>query len=196
MVRPIVTWLGSLASVLGLAKTLWPTETGVSYSQAVALTVLAVVFLFALCFDLWEHWKRRPHKYKSPEKINDYMFRWIYRGGRVVVFTRDMSWAQDRRIENLLLDKAKRNELSICLPQPIELTQKLSAAGAEIFTYENVEHIPLSRFTIINDGRMDASVAIGRQINGTHVIEEFAVGQHPVFAVAKDLTDIIRGLAK
>ena len=92
MVRPICTWLGSFASVIGFALTLWPAPNGLNSRQAAWLTALAALFLLALCFDLWEHWKKQPHRYNTPEKINDYMYRWITRGGRVVIFTRDMTW--------------------------------------------------------------------------------------------------------
>ena len=65
-------------------------------------------------------------------------------------------------MENLLKDKAARKELSICLPKHTQLTRKLKTSGADVFTYEEIGHVPSSRFTIINDGRMDAAVAIGR----------------------------------
>jgi hypothetical protein len=143
-----------------------------------------------------DHWKKQPRRYKTSEEINDYMYRWITRGRRVVIFTRDMTWAQESRTENLLADKAGRGELNICLPKHTELTRRLKTRGAKIFTYEQIGHVPSSRFTIINDGRMDAAVAVGRQIDGVQVIEEFAEGQHPVFAIAQDLAAIIRKLSQ
>jgi hypothetical protein len=196
MIRAICTWLGTLASVLGFAHALWPIQANLSLYQAGWLAVVSLVFLVAMFADLREHWRRRPRRYKTPYRINNYMYRWIRHGGRVVVFTRDMSWADETRMENLLVDKARRDELTICLPNHIELTRRLAGAGAKVFTYGDIDHIPASRFTIINDGRMDASVAIGRQIHGTHVIEEYANGEHPVFAVAQDLTAIIRKLSQ
>ena len=63
------------------------------------------------------------------------------------------------------------------------------------FNYQALNFIPSSRFTIINADRMDAHVAIGGQQDGKHVIEEYRAGQHPVFAVIHDLTEVIRRYA-
>jgi len=196
MLRAVCTWVSSFASVLGVALVLWPTPNGLNSRQAAWLTALACLFALGLYLDIDKHLKKQPRKYKTPEQINDYMYRWITRGGRVVIFTRDMTWAQERRMENLLEDKARRGELSISLPKHTELTRRLETRGANVFTYEKIGHVPSSRFTIINDGRMDAAVAIGRQIDGVQVIEEFAEGQHPAFAIAEDLTEIIRKLSQ
>ena len=110
--------------------------------------------------------------------------------GRVAVFTRDMSWAGDAKIAQLLDAKAKRSELVICLPTHIPLTRELEALGAEIYTYQGLGYAPKSRFTVVRFERGDARVAIGRQIGGVHTIETFSVGEHPVFALAEDLVEI------
>jgi hypothetical protein len=120
------------------------------------------------------------------------MFRWISQGGRVVVFTRDHTWAHESRIRELLSTKARRDELTICLPADTDLTRSLRSDGAEIIAYPQLGYTPGARFTIINDGRVaGAAVAIGRQIDGIQVIEEFPIGD-PVFAVAKDLVEVLR----
>lgn len=130
--------------------------------------------------------------YKTDAEINAYMFRWISKGGRVVVFTRDHSWAREPKIRDLLFTKARNNELAICLPTDTDLSRELRAEGAEIIAYPHLAYTPGARFTIINDGRIaDAAVAIGRQINGIQVIEEFPIGD-PVFAVTKDLVEVLR----
>lgn len=63
------------------------------------------------------------HAFKTTAEINDYMYNWISKGGRVVIFTRDMSWASDARIKDLLLRKAELEELSICVPKKIPLNR-------------------------------------------------------------------------
>lgn len=195
MLRIIGTWLGTIASVFGLVYTLWPPGGAVSPRQAAWLTALAVLFIVTLMLDVREHWKRQPKRYKKPGAIVDYMHRWISGGSRVVIFTRDMSWAREPRIRDLLASKAQRSELTVCLPEPIELTDELARHGARIVVYPVLSYVPTSRFTIVNEDRMDARVAIGRQVKGVHVIEEFAAGEHPVFAVAHDLVQIIRRIA-
>jgi hypothetical protein len=131
------------------------------------------------------------HAFKSTKEINDYMYDWISKGGRVVIFTRDMSWASDPRIKELLYHKAAREELSICVPKKIPLTNELQKHGAQILSYESLGYIPQSRFTIINKDRMDANLAVGHRIKDDHVVEEFSIGAHPFFSVANDLVEII-----
>ena len=109
-----------------------------------------------------------------------------------MLFTRDHTWAQDPRIRDLLFAKARRAELTICLPTDTDLTRDLRSEGAVIIAYPQLAYTPGARFTIINDGRIaDAAVAIGRQVNGIQVIEEFPIGD-PVFAVTNDLVEVLR----
>src|SRR6266571_3685379 len=88
------------------------------------------------------------------EGIKRYMHDWIQHGGRVAIWTRDMSWAQNAQTRRLLREKAERRELILCLPEPNELARELSAAGAEICAY-GAQHLesPASRFTIAFFGR-------------------------------------------
>ena len=63
-----------------------------------------------------------PKTYRSTAKINSYMRKWVASAGRVVIFSRDMSWAHEPATRNLLREKAQRNELTVCLEHPISLT--------------------------------------------------------------------------
>jgi hypothetical protein len=123
------------------------------------------------------------------------MFNWISKGNRVAIFTRDMTWTDTNDIKELLCKKAGNHELSIYLP---EITQRikpfieeLKNYGASIYTYPELDLIPESRFTIINKDRSDAQVAVGRNVKGKHTIEEYTIGEHPVFGIANDLTRVI-----
>jgi hypothetical protein len=190
----ISIWLGTLASVAGLFFTLHPANTRVSTIQAMLIGLAIAGFVTMITLDIRDYYRRRPKAYRTKEEINRYMHQWINKGGRVVIFTRDMSWAIQSEIRDLLLQKAAANELTICLPSHITLADELAQAGAEIITYEGLNYIPRSRFTIINKDRTDAQIAVGRLIDKKHVIEEYAEGAHPVFAVANDLVEILRRL--
>jgi hypothetical protein len=191
----LIGWLGTMTSVVGLVVTLWPTD-GMSHWTRFWLVASLVLMLWMFVADLRHHWRSRPRAYKTKEAINDYMFGWISRGGRVVIFTRDMTWATERRISALLLKKARAGELSVCLPSPIPFSEELRNAGAEVSTYRELGYVPTSRFTIINADRLGAQIAIARPTDGVHIIEEFNEGDHPVFAVAKDLVEIVRKLSR
>src|SRR5206468_672153 len=56
--------------------------------------------------------------------IKRYMLNWIEHGGRVAIWTRDMSWAQNPETRRLLTEKARRNELILCLPELNELARE------------------------------------------------------------------------
>jgi hypothetical protein len=192
MLRLSLTWLAAAASVFGLLCTVWPADHPLTGMQGALLALLGAVFVLAAYTDIRDHLRRRPKRYRTEIKVNAYMFRWIAKGGRVVIFTRDHHWARETKIRDLLFAKARRNELAICLPADTDLTRELRSEGAEIIVYPQLAYTPGARFTIVNDGRMaDAAVAIGRQVNGVQVIEEFPIGD-PVFAVTKDLVEVLR----
>jgi hypothetical protein len=118
------------------------------------------------------------------------MYNWIEKGGRVQIFSRDLSWAQDRKMKAMLREKARKRELCLCLPQSIPLVDELEPAGAEVTLYPELDYIPQSRFTMVNWGRMDQRVAIGRLVDDAHVIEELS-NKDVAYFVAKDLIEIL-----
>jgi len=191
MLRLSLTWLAAAASVFGALWTVWPKDRPLTGMQGAGLALLGAVFVLAAYADIRDHVRHQPKRYKTDGEVNAYMFRRISKGGRVVVFTRDHTWAQNPKILDLLFAKARRNELAICLPANTDLTRQLRSQGAEIIASPQLSYTPGARFTIINDGRIaDAAVAIGRQVDGVQVIEEFPVD--PVFAVTKDLVEVLR----
>src|SRR5437016_3551745 len=142
MLRLSLIWLAAAASVFGLVGTVWPTEKPVSGVQGALLAVLGSVFIIAAYADIRDHLRKRPKKYRAENDINDYMFRWISKSGRVVLFTRDHTWASETRIRDLLFAKARRNELAICLPTETTLTRQLRSEGAEIIVYPQLAYAP------------------------------------------------------
>lgn len=188
MTRILVGWLGTAASVAGLLVTVPP-------NRPLAWALVSIggcFFLFLLITDLVEFRRHQPKKFKTPQKIRAFMRNWIALGSRVAIFTRDMTWADSKDIRDLLVRKARADELTICCPKSIAITDELALEGARIVTYGHLGYVPLSRFTIVHDGRDDSHVAVGRRINNVHVIEEFSNGSHPVFAVTKDLVEMLR----
>jgi hypothetical protein len=94
-------------------------------------------------------------------------------------------------IHELLVDKASKHELTVCLPKETELSRELQDAGARVATYAGLSVVPEARFTIIRYGQQDAEVAIGRHDGEVHRIERFASGRHPAFAIAEDLVRLV-----
>ena len=177
----------SLASILGLYLTLRDKASTSEWWHPILVFFVLLITVLALAHEVWAYIKNKPKVYKTTKKINKYMHDWISAGGRVVIFSRDMSWAAEGDIQKLLASKAEKKELTICLENEIPLTNELKLKGATIVTYKHYGHVPRSRFTIVDYERDGARVAVGVKMGGDHVIQEYRSGTHPFFAVAEDL---------
>ncbi len=158
------------------------------------LLVSAAFFLvILLVLEFIDRRGRRAYAKSDVAGIKKDMHDWIEHGGRDAIWTRDMSWAQNPQTGRLLNEKARRNELILCLPELNELATELSRAGAEVCAY-GAKHLesPASRFTIAFFGRDGSRVAVGRADGDTHVIDEFSAGGHPAFYLAEDLITLVR----
>lgn len=194
-IRRLFVVAGTFASIVALVISLDPTPDDWRAFE-IALAVLASVgFLVVGIIEVRDVLRRTPRPYSDRNKIWAYLYEWIREGDRVVVFTRDMSWADEDEMIQLLKSKAYANELTVCLPERTSLIEDLSEAGAEVITYPDLDFVPSSRFTIVRYERADAEVAIGRTIDGVHVIEEFRVGEHPAYALADDLVRLTRQIS-
>ncbi len=192
----VTAWIGSLASVIGLVVTIRPAGSDLTFVHGGLIGFATIGFVGLMCCDAVVWWREQPQSFRRQADIDAYMYEWISSGGRVVIFTRDMTWAGGAAISQLLRNKAARGELTIVLPEVIPLAEDLASAGATIVAYDKLKFVPESRFTIINYDRMDARLAVGRRIKDRHVIEEFAAGEHPVFAIAKDLIGMLTCIPK
>jgi hypothetical protein len=195
LILKLLTLFASFASMGGLLVAFLPSPRDLP-SWAVALLVSAACFLVVLVvLEFLDRRGRRVYARGDAEGIKRYMHNWIEHGGRVAIWTRDMSWAQNPETRRLLTEKARRRELILCLPELNELANELAGAGAEVCAYgaRRLES-PASRFTIAFFGRDGSRVAVGRAEGDTHVIDEFSAGGHPAFYLAEDLITLVRSL--
>jgi hypothetical protein len=191
LIATLVVNFASYASIFGLYFTLIPlSETRPLWHWAL-LVLIALSACILIGIETADFVQSAPRTYKSQKKINSYMSRWVSSDGRVVIFSRDLSWAHESSVRAILRDKAKRRELTICLEHDIPLTDDLRDRGATIITYQTLGHIPKARFTIVGFGREGARVAVGVNEKGKHVIQEYRSGSHPFFAVAEDLVKFL-----
>jgi len=195
LVQKLIALVASFASMAGLVVAFLPSLTDLAW-WGVALLVSATFFLVVVVvLEFLGRRGRRVFTKADTEGIRKYMHNWIEHGGRVAIWTRDMSWAQNPKTRKLLLEKARHKELILCLPELNELANELATAGAEICAY-GARHLesPASRFTIAFFGRDGSRVAVGRAEGDTHVIDEFSAGGHPAFHLAEDLITLVRSL--
>ncbi|MFC1903736.1 hypothetical protein ACFLXJ_03195 [Chloroflexota bacterium] len=187
----LIFTIGSFASLFGLFFLIRPRGEPLTSLQSMLLGVGICFMIAAITFQVWGYRKRKPKSMKKESQIRSYMYNWIFRGGKVAILSNDMSWVRDDEMRELLRSKANNNELYLCLPREISLSRELEQEGAKIHTYPELQYVPKSRFTIRNIGRTDEQVAVGRKYGETHVIEEFSMGEHPIFSVADDLINVI-----
>jgi len=193
LVRRLVTLAASVGSLVGLLLKFLPSADTL-FGWNLALLVSAAFFLIVLVvLEVLAHRRHRVYATNDVRGIREYMHSWIEHGGRVAIWTRDMSWAQNQNTRRLLIQKAERGELILCLPQRNDLASELAAAGAEVCAYgTELLESPASRFTITFFGRDGARLAVGRAVGDTHSIDEFNSGDHPAFHVAEDLIGLVR----
>lgn len=188
-----------LLSMVALAATLYPLLDVEKITPKIAsitsIVVVILIFLygFLVFFEVSSLEGKRIYKQSDTEGIRNYMLHWIGYGGRVAIWTRDMSWARDEESQNLLRLKAESKELIICLPAHTDFSSELKEKGAEIYVYgKELLSDPAARFTIAYYGRDGSKVAVGRANADKHVIEEFSSGAHPAFQLAYELVQIAK----
>jgi hypothetical protein len=187
----VIVQVGASASILSLYFTFQPFNASRPWWHWLLVAFAIISCMFLTFREIVNSVRFAPKIYRSTKRINAYMHRWVSSGGRVVIFSRDMSWAGDGAIRKLLSEKARRNELTVCLERTIPLTNELQKEGAQVVTYQHLGHVPRSRFTIVDFGREGARVAVGVKFGNDHVIQEFQSGFHPFFAVAEDLVKFL-----
>ena len=190
-------------SMVALLATVYPlvdvdklTRASASIISIVGV-VLIFLYIFLVSYEIYIAEGKRVFKQSDPESIRNYMLHWIAYGGRVAIWTRDMSWAKGDKSQNLLREKAENGELIICLPNHTDFSRELETKGAQIYVYgQELLSDPSARFTIAFYGRDGSKVAIGRAQADKQVVEEFSSGAHPSFQLAYELVQIAKNISQ
>jgi hypothetical protein len=94
LVWKLVALVASFASMAGLLVVFLPSPKDLPW-WAVALMILAALFfVVVVVLEFLDRGGRRVYAKADAEGIKRYMHEWIEHGGRVAIWTRDMSWAQ------------------------------------------------------------------------------------------------------
>ena len=191
----MVSTVGSFASVLGVIMSLLISSQVVLWWMLVLIATAAIFFVLmvsAIIIVLKSDTPTRWYRFDDKGGIRNYLFDWIKSGGRVAIWTRDMSWVDDEEMTQMLRSKAQAHELILCLPREIDKSDDLKQHGAEVFAYGTLE-APESRFTIVNHGQAGSRVAMGRRRDNLHIIQEFSgADEHPAFHMARDLVRLVQ----
>lgn len=192
VVTRLITLAASISALLLLALPHVPTLDQLPWWGTGLAVVSVVMFVMFVWLEIAAVRDHRVFAVSDQTGIREYMHELIGHGGRVAIWTRDMSWAQNSETTELLRTKAKRRELIICLPESIPLTDNLRDLGGEIFSYGPGSNAPSSRFTITFFERDGSRVAVGRAQGDRHVIDEFDARESPAFYLAQDLIRLAR----
>lgn len=188
----LLTLIGVFASLAALVISLGPSLKDFGFGKSALVFFSLAFFVLAFFLELRSAFRKKSIPVADKKRIRDFMFKWISSGERVAIFSRDLSWVDDEKIKELLFSKASAGELCICVPRETDLTRELRHVGAEIYTYSHIDHVPQSRFTIVNFGRGGSRVAVGNRHGNFHVIEEFSANDHPAFYMANDLVMLVK----
>lgn len=191
--KAILNWLAAAASLIGLFLTLQPVSGSLTPWQGSIVFLIIIVFSIAAIRDISEERRRAAKTYSDSTAINNYMYAMLRDSGRCEICSRDASWITDKRIYALLLNKAKRGELTFLVHKSTQELTALKNVGAEIIEYGSFGFAPITRFTVVNAGNPPSSyVAIGRRKpNELHTIEELD-SSHPTYSMALDLIRSIK----
>src|SRR5690348_5154195 len=102
LISVMILQTASCASILGLYFTLIPITGDHPWWHWSLLTFVVGVSVFLIVWEMITYERSAPRVYRSQRRINTCMRRWVSNGGRVVIFSRDMSWAQEQPIRGLL----------------------------------------------------------------------------------------------
>lgn len=161
--------------------------------------LLIVAAILACIVNLYENWlayrASKARRYRAGREIRDYMRDLLERGGRSAIFSRDLTWAEHSDVKDLLMQKAKRDELTLMLPREVPVARELARAGAQLFTYPGLDYELRSRFTLIQLGTTGPCVAVGRPQGQEVFVEEFNERSHPVVTLAEDLHQVLKQIS-
>ena len=183
--------VGAFLSGLGVIVPLVLSSSYVTWWVFVLIAAFLSLMVLTTIIVLKSETTIRVYPADDEMSIRNYLLHWIKNGGRVAIWTRDMSWADDDDMKEMLRLKAQSQELIICLPNETDTTEYLSSYGAEVIAYGAWDS-PIMSFTISNYGRAGARVAIGRRKGNFHIIQEFSAEENSAFDMAHDLVRLVR----
>lgn len=172
----VVGWISSMLSLYNL-DTLEPTN------QMLLIFVIGILCIAYIILQIHSFYKTGLNSsvHKTKEEVNKYLLDWLNKGGRTVIFTRDLTWADESiEIRKKLEEKARAGALTICLYRNTSTTDYLKGLGAEIYIHNLTENQLKSRFTIIDYGKNNPKITVGTRNNaGLFVNERYDMQTNP-----------------
>lgn len=165
----------------GSVATLWTFFQGGDSSWKWGASVVILVFGIAYIIIqaiIYRRESKKVYIHPTQERVNQYLYEWLEKSGYTVIFTRDFSWAHcNDEMWNLLVEKAKKHNLIVCLKVETPDTDELKTAGAKIYVHD-IDNLQ-SRFIIAHYKTHSPRITVGSRINGSFVNEQYDMQSSP-----------------
>ena len=172
----IAGWVSSILSLYKIDE----------LKSEIRIVVIFLVGLFAILYvwiQIYSFYKSNYNSsiHNTTDQVNKYLLNWLNKGSRTVIFTRDLTWADESiDILHTLERKARNKELTICLYRKTSVTDHLSDLGAEIYVHNLSDNQLKSRFTIIDYGKNNPKITVSTSNgNGQFVNERYDMNTNP-----------------
>lgn len=167
-------WVTSFSSISGI-DTLGDIWKGALY------TVAAIFCVAYAAIHIYEYWSKNRTTFKTQEKANAYLAKWIGTNtGHVLVYTNDISWADEGKLRDTLIRKARSGNLTLCLRRRSEEAQSLVQAGARLFLLDGEPRLK-ARFIIVDYESDNPKVSVyTKDGHRRYVNQQFDGEQNPV----------------
>lgn len=125
----IIANFAAFCSILGLYFSVSPISAEKSLIEQSILIASAIFIIYVLVVDIRAAIRENRKLYSKQDDINQYMKTWVGQPGRTVILKRDMSWSNNREVQQVLKTKAQSNELTILIETKTELAKELEGFG-------------------------------------------------------------------
>lgn len=142
-------WIGGIGTIIGLISYIQAVSSLSSTVRFLLYTTIAIVAIILLV-DTSQYFRHQPRRFRRNSKgIAGYLCGWLQSGGRAVVFSRDLSWAEaGSQAEKILRQKADRQELVVFAGRRTSLLDDLASRGSDVHIYDRLTFTPEARFTL------------------------------------------------
>ncbi len=166
--------VGSLASILALVFSNGSEQPILKW----LLPAVAIIgLIFVLFLEVFAYNKEKPKTFDRDQNI-EYMNRIISKEGRVVVFAGNLSWVDNEKIKNTLIQK--KGDLYLCVKHTAKHLEEFRKAGVNVYTYGENNFTPKTHFTIIRQGTTSEKLAI------TAILDTDDKDKRHVYEISKD----------
>lgn len=172
----IAGWVSSIFSIYKIDEL-------ESWTRIIVIVFVGIFSILYVWLQIYSFYKSNYNSsiHNTKDQVNKYLLNWLNKGSRTVIFTRDLTWANESAdVLSTLEQKARNKELTICLYRNTAVTEHLSNLGAEIYVHNLSDSQLKSRFTIIDYGKSNPKITVGtRNSNGQFVNERYDMNTNP-----------------